>query len=110
MFFRKNKNKNELDLRVSVVCANADHKRMKIFELPLKEDSIIKKSIELYDDPSPCYIHKNAASVVLFEEIRLALLEFEKEGKKIIKYEEIPEWVKNYLEYDGIYEIRLFYD
>ncbi|MDR1559405.1 MAG: hypothetical protein LBS84_06860 [Clostridiales bacterium] len=38
-------------------------------DLPLKEEWILKKSVEFFDDPAPCYIHRSAVAVRLLNEI-----------------------------------------
>ena len=41
--------------------------------LPFKESSILEKSIEYYDDPEPCYIHRNAVRIRLIAEFEVLL-------------------------------------
>ncbi|MDR2648393.1 MAG: hypothetical protein LBB94_01545 [Clostridiales bacterium] len=43
--------------------------RGNLMDLPLKEEMILKKSIEFFNDPAPCYIHKGAVTVRLLNEI-----------------------------------------
>ncbi len=38
-------------------------------EIPLKEEVILCKSIQFFDDPEPCHIHRRAVRVRLTEEI-----------------------------------------
>lgn len=38
-------------------------------EIPLKENMILSKSIQFFDDPEPCHIHRRAVRVRLTEEI-----------------------------------------
>jgi len=40
-----------------------------LLDLPLKEEWILKKSIEFFDDPAPCYLHRGAVTVRLLDEI-----------------------------------------
>lgn len=44
-------------------------------ELPIKETVIIEKSIYFFDDPEPCFIHRNAVSVRLISELHTEMLE-----------------------------------
>lgn len=42
-------------------------------DLPIREEIIIQKSIQFFDDPEPCHIHRNAVSLRLIEEIQKEL-------------------------------------
>lgn len=44
-------------------------------EIPIKESIIIEKSIYFFDDPEPCFIHRNAVIVRLVSELHSELLE-----------------------------------
>jgi hypothetical protein len=41
------------------------------FELPIKEEKVLKKSLECFGDPAPCMIHRSAVLSYIY-------LEFEK--------------------------------
>ena len=43
-------------------------------DLPIKETVLIEKSISFFDDPEPCFIHRNAVRVRLTEELHQELL------------------------------------
>ena len=43
-------------------------------DLPIKETVLIEKSISFFDDPEPCFIHRNAVRVRLTEELHTELL------------------------------------
>ena len=43
-------------------------------DLPIKETVLIEKSISFFDDPEPCFIHRNAVHVRLTEELHQELL------------------------------------
>ena len=103
MFFRKKKKEPYILLDISA--GNINLNKVKITDLPLKESVIIQKSVELYDDPSPCYIHKNAVSAVLYEELRGVLTQRVSGGKSHVRYNEIPPWMKEYMDFDGPYDI-----
>ena len=40
-----------------------------LMDLPLKDEWIIKKSIEFFNDPEPCFIHRSAVTIRLLDEI-----------------------------------------
>ena len=71
MFKRKTKNKGpvsecrNIEVRLEEkVLFNGD-----ISDLPLKDEWIIKKSIEFFNDPEPCFIHRSAVTVRLLNEV-----------------------------------------
>ena len=37
--------------------------------VPIREASIIEKSIEFFDDPEPCYIHRGAVKARILSEL-----------------------------------------
>ncbi len=57
-------------------------------DVPLKEAVIIEKSIRFFDDPEPCFIHRNAVRVRLISEIQKELLERDTEspGSLLLSY------------------------
>lgn len=40
-----------------------------VFDLPLRETVILEKSVEFFQDPAPCYIHRGAVMTRLYGEI-----------------------------------------
>ncbi|HEY9063085.1 MAG TPA: hypothetical protein VIO64_21700 [Pseudobacteroides sp.] len=58
--------------------------------LPLKEEKIIEKSRELFNDPEPCIIHRSFAIKKVLMEIGEYLEEVLPEGKGQIMCENIP--------------------
>ncbi len=65
-------------------------------ELPLAEEAVIKKSILFFDDPTPCFIHKNAVTVRLTEEVRKQLTA----SNKPVLIEALPVEIQEYLNLD----------
>ncbi|MBQ1189321.1 MAG: hypothetical protein IIX57_02765, partial [Lachnospiraceae bacterium] len=41
--------------------------------LPIRESVILEKSVEFFDDPEPCHIHRGAVRVRLTAEIQLEI-------------------------------------
>ncbi len=54
----------------------------KTFCLPLKEQIIIEKSSEFFNDPDPCYIHRSAVTNRLY-------FELEKTAQKLLPEEKV---------------------
>jgi len=69
----------------------------KLSSLPLKEEKIIEKSIELFNDPEPCIIHKSYVIRKILLEIDEYLGEVLLEGKGQIIYENIPKNIRELL-------------
>lgn len=74
--------------------------KQKLVSLPLREEYVIAKSIEMFGDPEPCIIHKSAV-------IKKVYLEFEQyfdllPGIKVneIPVGEIPECIINSVDID----------
>ncbi len=64
-------------------------------DLPLQEEVVIKKSIEFYDDPEPCFIHRGAVMTRLYEELS-QFFETAKGGE--IPVDDIPPPLLGYLD------------
>lgn len=73
-----------------------------IRDLPLKNQVVIQHSIQFFDDPTPCYIHRGAVQVRLVTELEEALLPLP-HGVLLLR-ESLPQkfldWVEQ--EYDSI--------
>lgn len=50
-------------------------------EIPIKESVIINKSIQFFNDPEPCYIHRGAVSMRINEELMEELEKYEEREK-----------------------------
>lgn len=70
----------------------------KLTSLPLREEIIIAKSIEFFNDPEPCMIHRSAVMKRLFMEIDSFLNECLHRGERQLLWEYIPEFVKRYID------------
>lgn len=69
MFFKKKTHVPSLELY---------HEHIKIYDgplkdIPLKEAVILNKSVEFFNDPEPCHIHRGAVRVRLTAEIQQEL-------------------------------------
>ena len=68
MFGKKKKQENEICVRLG------EHEvyRGTLTDLPLKEEIILEKSEEFFNDPNPCFIHRSAVRVRLLAELEEA--------------------------------------
>lgn len=76
MSFRNNKKKEKAEPEPIYELTGADGGtlfRGRISELPLSEKTILGKSMEFFQDPEPCYIHRSAVMMRLYTEISDAL-------------------------------------
>lgn len=62
----------------------------KLSSLPLKEEKIIEKSKDLFNDPEPCIIHRSFVIKKMLMEISEYLEEVLPEGKGQIMCDKIP--------------------
>ena len=70
----------------------------KVTILPLKEECIISKSVELFDDPCPCFIHRSAVMKRIFFEMDEFFSVTAGKNLNRISWEYIPEWIKYVLD------------
>lgn len=66
-----------------------------IEDIKLREEIILKKSEEFFNDSDPCYIHKGAVMARLYSEIRQEFINFAKEIS--IPVENIPSEILSYI-------------
>ena len=69
----------------------------KLTSLPLREAIVIAKSIEFFNDPEPCMIHRSAVMKRLYIEINDFLSEALQRGEKQLAWESLPEFIKAYI-------------
>lgn len=72
--------------------------RAPLIEIPIREEVIIEKSIEFFDDPEPCYIHRGAVVTRLAGEIEDAIND---NGGKL-EGDAISDTIRRYVNIDGI--------
>jgi len=81
-------------MKVLTLCFIGDHGEVvmekKLTALPLKEDYIIEKSIEFFNDPEPCMIHRSAVMKRIYMQIYEFFLEAMEEGKQQIAWDNLP--------------------
>jgi hypothetical protein len=69
----------------------------KLISLPLNEAVVINKSIEFFNDPEPCMIHRSAVMKRLFVEIESYLEAMLQKNIVEIDLFCLPEYLRNYL-------------
>lgn len=69
--------------------------RGNITELPIKEEYIIQKCIEIYDDDEPCFIRKNAVVQTIYCSLMSAFEECISQDKFEGKIGKLPNALKN---------------
>ena len=62
-------------------------------DIPIKEKVLIEKSIYFFDDPEPCFIHRDAVRVRLTDELHKELLgeTSGKPGGLLLTYADLPD-------------------
>lgn len=70
-----------------------------LYALPIGQDKIIEKSIEFYDDPEPCAIHRGAVYTRLCAEIEQFLSA--RAGDAPVCIDELPHPLRGYLDFGG---------
>jgi hypothetical protein len=82
-----------------IICPPGD-----ITALRLKEEAVIAKSIEFYNDPEPCFIHRGAVCNRLYEEINADLREAFA-LKNVIDSADLPEKLRAWLDIEEPYSL-----
>lgn len=80
----------------------------RLMSVPLREEAIINKSIEFYNDSEPCMIHRSAVMKRLFFELGEFLQKCVQEGAFLLEWSSLPDNFKSYLAMmDEVKYIRL---
>lgn len=80
----------------------------KLNSLPFKEVIIIEKCMELFSDPEPCIIHRSFAIKKMLLEIDCYFNDALQEGKGQIKWELIPQNIRELLSVsDNVTKIQI---
>jgi hypothetical protein len=79
----------------------------RITDLPVPEDHILNKSMELFNDPAPCFIHRSAVLKRLYLEAEEYLEDGRRQGKTEWDWEELPFWLRQTLTQDTrVYRVQ----
>lgn len=73
----------------------------KLTDLPIREEEIIKKSIEFFCDPAPCMIHRSAVMKRIFAEIDETFSSLNKPDGVSLQWDELPYHISQYLNISG---------
>ncbi len=94
-----------MNIKKTMICLkdinNNIIEKMKLTSLPLREDVVIQKSIEFFDDPEPCMIHRSAVMKRLYMEIYEFLLKKYESGEYELKLCQIPSFLTEYIDFSG---------
>ncbi|SHH57361.1 hypothetical protein [Clostridium grantii] len=69
---------------------------------PIKEELILEKTIEHFEDYDPCFFHRSVVSRWMYFEIEEYLNKIDEENKSEIKWQELPENIKKILLSDKV--------
>jgi hypothetical protein len=69
-----------------------------VLRLSLKEESIIAKSMEFYNDPEPCMLHRSAVMKRMYLEWEDFILRRLPDRRGLLKWEAVPQKLRDYLE------------
>lgn len=76
--------------------------------LSLRDESIIEKAIEFFDDPEPCMIHRSAVINRIFAEVGEYFLQHVEKGKLEILWNQVPDCLRSYINTkDGVKYVRV---
>lgn len=78
----------------------------RLASIPLKEESIIGQSIEIYNDPEPCMIHRSAVMSRMYMEMLEYFLGALKAGRSSHLYGTLPVKIYSYFGIAHIYKIE----
>ena len=103
--FKRKAKKKESNDKLSISLRNTSGETLykgAVTDIVFPEPLIIEKSIEFFNDPDPCYIHRGAVNVRLAFELKAALSQCF-EGSYILSAETISKSLPGYLDaYDGV--------
>lgn len=72
-----------------------------LLDLPLREDLIIEKSIQFFNDSNPCFLHRSAVIKRLLCEIEDGLGMLTSEGEVTYSWDKLPDHLKYLLAEEG---------
>lgn len=67
----------------------------RIYGLPLRENAILQKSIEFFNDPDPCYKHRGAVHVRMWSDIEKHLIQI---GSRSVRFNSLPEEFREWID------------
>lgn len=81
-------------------CNNEILSEKRVIDIPLKEKTIISKSIEWFSDPEPCMIHRSAVMKRLYFELIEYFESQKNNGNSLLALETIPAPLLDMLDID----------
>lgn len=89
----KNMKLNLIDYKEAIVSDK------RLISIPLREEIIIAKSIEFFNDPEPCMIHRSAVMTKMYNELFNYFTGIIESGRSEMLWNEIPSYFKCYFNY-----------
>ena len=78
----------------------------KLLSIPLREESVIGQSVEIYGDPEPCMIHRSAVMSRMYMEILKYFVTGFKSGQSTFLYRDLPDKLSSYFGIEHICRIE----
>lgn len=82
----------------------------KLNGVPLREDAVLRLSLEFYGDPEPCMLHRSAVMNRMYMELLEYLLSYVNKGVCLHPAGTLPERLASFLNVPGFSEIRVSRD
>lgn len=76
-----------------------------ILDLPLKNDYVIKRSIELFDDADPCIIHRSYVIRKVVDEIKIMLKVKDQTGIALSPYKD----QLSFLQFEDLTKLTIYF-
>ena len=77
----------------------------KLTSVPLREDAVLRLSMEFFSDPEPCMIHRSAVMSRMYIELLEYFLHGMYNSKFTHAISELPERLASFIDFKGCYAI-----
>ncbi len=76
-------------------------RRCALTRTPLREDTVLRLSVEFFDDPEPCMIHRSAVMSRMYMELTEYFLAQLSDGAAVASPEDLPARLQSFLDVPG---------